>query len=257
MCNAKKNTKHTPVHNEHSESNMNNMDTNCAYDAHGITEVVLEVETLNGIPVECMKTLIRLETMVASLYSAVRVHHRTQSMYGSVPIDILFKPVVSGCMSKGICHALDIHGCLRILTNCLSRAAFVQDACVPYIYVQLVKGFSDCSPVYVHNAINETCRLASLERVERFLRLLNDAMYSRHGFVVKPMPNNTPYSLYDMDIGAARHFINEQHETERRHRTSCVNRVLSTFSSTPPLSSSGEQQSTIERRLTTAETVLY
>jgi hypothetical protein len=187
--------------------------TNCIQDENGITEVVLDVETLNGIPVESMITLIRFETMVASLYAAIKVHNRKTSMYGSLPIETIFNPVISGCMSKGICHALDIHACLRILNNCLSRALFVNHKCVPFIYTQLLKCFSDCSPYYVKTIISECCRKAAKERIERFLRIMNDEMYNWKGYVIKPMPTRAPYSLYDMDIGAATHYKKQETNT--------------------------------------------
>jgi hypothetical protein len=186
--------------------------TNCVHDKNGITEVVLEIETLNGIPVDSMITLIKFETMIASLYASVRVHHRNSSMYGSLPIETIFRPVVLGCMCKGICHAVDIHGCLRILSNCLSRALFVHHNCIPFIYIQLLKCFSNCSPGYVDDTINESCRITAIKRVERFLRLLNDEMYNWRGFVIKPMPKRAPYSMYDTDIDDDAHF---QHKNEQ------------------------------------------
>ena len=203
--------------------------TNCIHDKNGITEVVLEIETLNGIPVDSMMTLIKFETMVASLYASVRVHHRDTSMYGSLPIETIFKPVVLGCMCKGICHAVDIPGCLRILSNCLSRALFVHHTCVPFIYVQLLKCFSDCSPNYVKTGINECCRTAAKERVERFLRYLNNEMYNWRGFVIKPMPKRAPYSLYDMDIEAASHIRHQEEHKDISNALLQENHICNIF----------------------------
>lgn len=216
--------------------------TNCIQDENGISEVILDVETLNGIPVESMITLIKFETMVASLYAAINVHNRKSSIYGSLPIDIIFKPVITGCMSKGICHALDIHSCLRILNNCLSRALFVNHRCVPFIYTQLLKCFSDCSPYYVKTVISECCRTAAKERIERFLRLMNDEMYNWKGYVIKPMPKRAPYSLYDMDIGAAKHYKSQE------TNTSPMFNIYNLFKFT--ICCSGDNKSTTSRNYT-------
>ena len=222
--------------NDDSFFNIQPITTNCIHD-NGITEVVLEIEKLNGIPVHTMVTLIKFETMVASLYAAVRVHHRPTSMYGSLPIETIFKPLIYGSMCKGICHAIDIPGCLRILSNCLSRALFVHHTCVPFIYVQLLKCFSDCSPFYVNNLVNECCRTAAKDRLERYLRLLNNEMYNWRGFVIKPMTKRAPYSLYDMDIESAYHFQNqnEHHNisSEQSHICNIFTKLLC-FSKNPP-----------------------
>jgi hypothetical protein len=171
------------------------------------SEVVLETETLNGIPVACMARLIKFETMVASLYSATRVHSRKESLYGNLPLATIFGPVISGCMCKGICHAVDIHCCIRILCNCLSRATFVRHDTISCIHAELIHGFSVpeltrhpfsqqfSQPFSVPNDSTE-----SLDRVEKFIRLLNVEMYDWRGFVRKPLPKRAPYSLFDVDV---------------------------------------------------------
>jgi hypothetical protein len=200
---------------------------NCLQEENGITEFVMEVETLNGIPVPAMIFLIKCETMVASLYGAVRVHHRATSMYGSLPIETIFKPVVSGCMCKGICHSVDVPGCVRILANCISRAQFVHHSCVPFFYVQLLKCFSQCQATYEATIFNESSRLSAMHRIEKFLRMLNHSMYNWKGYVMKPLPVHAPYSLYDMDIGAARE-SSSTHE-EEDHISSCHRRSICSF----------------------------
>lgn len=162
-------------------------------------EVRLEDETLNGIPAPLMAWLIKFQTMTASLYRATRVHHRKESRYGNLPLDTIFKPVTSGAMCKGICHALDLHSSIRILCNCLSRAAFVKHDNVPHVYCEMLKGFAGAGSGDYSSTPVVCEQRASLARIERFLRKLNDEMYDWRGFVRKPMPKRAPFSLFDVD----------------------------------------------------------
>jgi hypothetical protein len=186
---------------------------NCLVNQDGISEVVLDVETLNGIPVDAMIMLIKFETMVASLYPAVKVHNRQRSMYGTLHIETIFKPVLHGCMCKGICSAMDVPGCIRILSNCLSRALFVHHTCVPLIYVQFLQCFNNCvSNNYVATEdedIHKAIRLSAQRRMEHFLRTLNNEMYNWRGYVMKPMPKCAPFSLYEMDSTNSRYTLQQ------------------------------------------------
>jgi hypothetical protein len=192
-------------------------------------EVILETETLNGIPVQTMTTLINFESLVANLYRATRVHARTHSQFGSLPLETIFKPVLSGCLCKGVCHMEDVATVIRVMVNCLSRCSFVDHQCIKHLHNEMLHStnamppWSDFCTDDVKKMLKEYNKIA-LIRVTNFLRKLNEEMYDWRGFVRKPLPKKAPFNMYD--ITPTTPYVTVKHDTQEKVSFGCVSSIL-------------------------------
>jgi hypothetical protein len=178
--------------------------TDSIHHSEQLFEVVLETETLNGIPVDTMATLIKFESLVATLFSATRVHHRTQSQFGSLPLQTIFQPVVAGHLCKGICHMEDVANVIRVMANCLSRCSFIDAQCLRYLHSEMLHSVGAATNWGLNDSNDDIKNMVlqynktALYRVTKFLRLLNEQTYDYRGFVRKPLPRHAPFSLFDI-----------------------------------------------------------
>lgn len=184
-------------------------------------EVILETEIMNGIPVQTMATLINMESLVANLFRAARVHNRAASQFGSLPLTTIFQPVLSGCLCKGICHMEDVATVIRVMTNCLSRCGFVDHQCIKHLHNEMLHAVN----AMTHWGLSISCNddltemlkeynKTALRRVTTFLRKLNEEMYDWRGFVRKPLPKKAPFNLFD--ITPIIPHVNVEHSEQQR-----------------------------------------